>query len=128
MSRILVIDDEPNIRMVLDLVLSSHGHEVEPAENGLAGLQKLADGFEPDVVLVDLKMPLLSGKDMVLKMRDNPQYNYISVLILSGSLPGFGDFPPSNTYQGLIAKPFDLDELCELVEACCQKDKLLSVS
>lgn len=127
MSRVLVIDDEPSLRMVLDLALSGAGHEAVLAENGLKGLEKLDEGYKPDLVLVDLKMPKLSGKDFVMKLRSNPNYNDISVVILSGAMPGFEDFPPNDTYQGIISKPFDLNELLKLTESLCCTNDLLAV-
>lgn len=120
----MVIDDEPTLRMVLEMSLSDFGHQVLPAENGQAGLEKLKDGYKPDLILVDLKMPILSGKEFVLALRSNPQFNDISVLILSGSMPGFGDYPPKETYQGIVSKPFDLAELCEITSSLCKKSNL----
>jgi len=127
LSRVLVIDDEPSLRMVLDLALSGAGHEAVLAENGLKGLEKLDEGYKPDLVLVDLKMPKLSGKDFVMKLRSNPNYNDISVVILSGAMPGLEDFPPNDTYQGVISKPFDLNELLKLTESLCCTNDLLAV-
>lgn len=128
MGRVLVIDDEPNLRMVLELALSGAGHEALIAENGLKGLEKLNEGYKPDVILVDLNMPKLSGKDFVMELRKNPHYNDISILILSGSMPGTGEFPPKDTYQGIVSKPFDLNELLDLTESLCRSNEFLSVS
>ena len=128
MGQIMVIDDEPNIRMVLELALSSAGHEVLSVKNGLEGFEKLKEGFNPDLVLVDLKMPKLSGRDFVMKMRKNPQYNNTSLVILSGSMPGLGDFPPKGTYQGIVPKPFDLSKLLELTESLFSTNQSLSAN
>jgi|GEM_PF-4220660 len=53
-------------------------------------------------------------------MRGCPCYDKIPVLIISGSMPGYGDFPPRETYQDIIAKPFDLNNLLTLVESRTQ--------
>lgn len=65
MSVVMVIDDEPNLRFVLELALSDAGHNVILAKNGLDGLEKLYAGLKPDLILVDLKMSILSGKDLL---------------------------------------------------------------
>ncbi|MFZ5944472.1 MAG: response regulator [Bacillota bacterium] len=117
MGRILAIDDEPSIRMVLELALSSAGHEVVLAGDGLEGLEKLNEDFKPDLILVDLNMPRLSGKDFIQEMKKNPNYNNVCVAILSGSMLGVDDFPPENTYQRIFTKPFDLDELVDYIES-----------
>lgn len=117
MGLIFVIDDEPNLRLILDLALSGAGHKVVTAENGLEGLKKLEDGLNPDLVLVDLKMPQLTGKDFIVKMRSCSYYSNTPVVILSGSMPGFGDFPPQECYQAVLPKPFDLNEVIQLVES-----------
>ena len=56
MRRVLVVDDEENIRLVLRTLLKQHGYEVEVADGGEAALA-LVDSFGPDVILTDVRMP-----------------------------------------------------------------------
>lgn len=128
MPKILVADDEPNIRMVLKLALSSADYEVIAVEDGLAGIKTLTEGFQPDLILVDLNMPRLSGKEFISEVRSIDSYEDIPILILSGSIPGLGDFPPQGTYQGVITKPFDLEQLLNEVNYYCGQRQLSIVA
>jgi FixJ family two-component response regulator len=65
MARILIIDDEANIRMMIRLALQHAGHSVASAADGAEGLEKFADGSEWDLVLVDQRMPGLQGLDVL---------------------------------------------------------------
>ncbi|HLV79744.1 MAG TPA: response regulator [Chthonomonadaceae bacterium] len=69
MARILVVDDESNIRMMIRLALQQEGHTVEAAADGQEGLDKFADGKGWDLVLLDQRMPGLSGLSVLQQMR-----------------------------------------------------------
>ena len=62
--RVLVVDDEENIRLVLRTLLRKHGYEVEIADSGEAALKALFS-FDPDVILTDVRMPKISGLDLL---------------------------------------------------------------
>ena len=80
-SRILVIDDEGDIRDTLDMFLSMEGYEVSTAENGARGLEQAQDK-RFDVAITDLKMPGLSGPDTVAALkRAQPA---LSVIVVTG--------------------------------------------
>ena len=68
MRRVLVVDDEENIRLVLRTLLKKHGFEVEVAEGGEAALV-LLDSFDPDVILTDVRMPRMGGMDLLAALR-----------------------------------------------------------
>lgn len=68
MAKILVIDDEPNIRTLIDLLLSRQGFDVVLADNGWTGLQ-LYRQEHPDVIVLDLKMPGLDGVTVLKEIR-----------------------------------------------------------
>jgi CheY-like chemotaxis protein len=116
MKRILVIDDEPSLLMIFEEFLSEFGYAVITASGGAAGLGKLASEAPPDLVLVDLKMPGTSGKEVIQKMRQNPRFCETPVFIVTGSEKNDIDFPPDGTYQALIDKPFRLEEVLAKVE------------
>jgi CheY-like chemotaxis protein len=113
MARVLVIEDEPGIAMVLRIALSDEGHEVATASDGITGLKMLNRPPHPDVVFVDLNLPGLSGRTVVEIIRDTPVLKDIPVIILSGYVPDTPDFPPQRTYNALISKPFDLVDVIE---------------
>lgn len=114
MARVLVIDDEPNIRLILNMALTEEGHEVITAKTGKEGWEILHKMI-PHAVLIDLKMPGITGKDLILMMRKSEQFKNIPVFLLTGSLSGTEDFPPAECYQGLFEKPFDIFEVSATV-------------
>lgn len=68
MIRILVVDDEPDIRNVLNILLSSHGYAVDEAENGLRALEMVRE-TEYDLIIMDIMMPGMSGTDACAQIR-----------------------------------------------------------
>src|SRR5689334_9257581 len=69
MARILMVDDEHNIRMMIRLALQHDGHTVEAAADGSEGLEKFGDGSAWDLVLLDQRMPGLEGMAVLRQMR-----------------------------------------------------------
>jgi CheY-like chemotaxis protein len=116
MAIVYTIDDNPLISMVIKLALSDEGHNVVAFDNCLKAYAKLEKGIKPDIILVDLKMPGMSGKDLVEKMRSDQRYDYIPVTIITGSIPTAEILPPKDAYQALVIKPFDLQELIDTVK------------
>ena len=68
MAKVLVIDDEPNVRALLDMLLRSKGYEVMLADNGWTGLRPYRQEH-PDVILLDLQMPKLDGMAVLKQIR-----------------------------------------------------------
>ena len=86
MAKILVIDDEPNVRSLLDILLRGEGYDVLLADNGWQGLE-LYRREHPDVIVLDLKMPELDGITVLKHIRDVDLKQ--PVIILTGdSTPG----------------------------------------
>ena len=79
---ILLIDDEPNVHEILTNSIKMHGHRVISATNGPMGLE-MANRVEPNVIIVDLLMPGMSGFEVVRQLRDNPATRSIPVIIFS---------------------------------------------
>ncbi|MFA5852755.1 MAG: response regulator, partial [Spirochaetales bacterium] len=79
MMRVLIIDDEPRIRRLLVLSLGSKGIETLESATGFEGLQNIVS-FKPDVVLLDLNLPDMDGKELLAKLRS---WSSIPVIILS---------------------------------------------
>jgi DNA-binding response OmpR family regulator len=81
-GRILVVDDEPHIRRVLDAMLGKEGFEVVEAEEGAGGLRALAAGGI-DLVILDLLMPGAHGLEVLAKIRTDPDVGKTPVIILT---------------------------------------------
>ena len=86
MATVLVVDDEPLIAMALEAALEDAGYEVATAANGRQGLERLAGAPRPDVVLLDMMMPVMGGAAMRAAMTTDPELRAIPVVVLS-SLP-----------------------------------------
>jgi two-component system response regulator AtoC len=109
MKRVLVVDDEENIRLVLKTLLRRHGYEVEVAGGGQEALQKI-DTFGPDVVLTDVRMPKVGGMDLlnVLRAKNNPA----TVIVMSayGNSEQAIEAMKAGAYD-YLQKPFQPDEV-----------------
>jgi len=81
-KRVLIVDDEPNIVAALEFLLQKNGYEVKVAANGEAALAQL-DAFEPDLVLLDVMMPKVSGYEVCQRMRGEPRWRHIKIVMLS---------------------------------------------
>lgn len=115
MASILVVDDEPAICALLRVFLTSEGYWVRAAANGKEGLAVLERGPLPDVILLDLSMPVMTGRAMIEALRADRRLRGIPVVVLTASAPGSAVMPPSGTFAMLLHKPFDLDELLAVV-------------
>ena len=86
MTTVLVVDDEPLIAMALEAMLEDAGYRVVTAANGRQGLERLAEAPRPEIVLLDMMMPVMNGPAMLTAMAADPDLAGIPVIVLS-SLP-----------------------------------------
>ena len=110
-SKILVVDDEPAIRELIVAVLEDEGYEAIGAGSGARALELLPQE-RPDLVLMDIMMPEMDGREALRRMRERPELTAIPVVMMSAALA------PSRIGQQVAAflpKPFDLDHLLETV-------------
>lgn len=110
MSRVLVVDDHEIIRTLVAAVLGKVGHEVHSADNGREGLDVLP-GLRPDLVLLDLRMPVLDGNGF-LEGLDKIQRP--AVIALTGHTADLWD-GLRDRVDGYLDKPFDNKELTRIV-------------
>ena len=108
---ILVVEDEVDIRVFLKDYLSLMGYRVTLAANGREALDILAE-WRPDLVLLDILMPVMSGLGFLRIRQGDPVLRTIPVLVMTASL-NLRDVPP--TADGIVAKPFVLDQLLHQV-------------
>jgi PAS domain S-box-containing protein len=108
-ARVLVVDDGPENRELVALVLNECGLVVEQAENGLIGLQKaLAEKF--DVVLMDIQMPVMDGDTATKKMREQGLKLPIFALT-ANAMKGYENDLKAAGFTGHLTKPIDIDKL-----------------
>jgi DNA-binding response OmpR family regulator len=80
--RILIVDDEPSIVISLEFLMKREGYEVEVASDGEAALKSLAERA-PDLVLLDVMLPRMSGFDVCQRIRVNPAWRAVRILVLT---------------------------------------------
>ena len=120
---ILVVDDDEDFRGGLRLALEMKGYQVEERGNGEEALTLLAEK-PPLLVLLDLQMPVMNGREMLARMRATPDLKDVPVVIISGF--GFEWEAELMGAQGFIGKPFEPPEL-EKTIANLLRPKLVSV-
>jgi len=119
-KRVLIVDDEPNIVAALEFLLHKNGYAVKVAANGEEALAQL-DAFKPDLVLLDVMMPKVSGYEVCQRMRSQPQWRDIKIVILSAKGREVEVSKGMSLGADLyVTKPFSSTELVATI------DKLLS--
>ena len=120
MAKVLVIDDEPDILLMLRMSFEDEGHEVIMAADGRMGLERLAE-FSPDVVVLDMMMPVVDGWGVLEAM--SVEGDKTPVVVVSAKSD------PKDSKRALelgaveyVVKPFDLDRLLGLVTAVAAED------
>src|ERR1041384_1857599 len=120
---ILIVDDDADFRLGLRTALEMKGYQVDEAANGEEALAKLAEK-PPLLVLLDLQMPVMNGREMLQRMRSTQGLQELPVVIISGF--GFEWEAELMGAQGYIAKPFEREELHQTI-ANLLRPRLISV-
>jgi CheY-like chemotaxis protein len=113
-STILVVDDEPGIVDVMIAVLEDAGHDASGANNGREALSKL-EASQPDLLLLDLEMPVLDGAATLSAMKANPRLASVPVLMMSGITESMVK-RRCRGYDAFLRKPFSLDDLLDTLD------------
>ena len=120
MAHVLVIDDDVNLLQMVRLMLERVGHEVETARNGEKGIE-LAGQVQPELAIIDVMMPELSGYDVVRRMRENPRTARIPIVILTArSQPMDKHMALEAGANSFLSKPVSSQELTDRVAAVLQ--------
>ena len=106
---VLVVDDDPDSRALLELVLSHEGYAVRSAADGAAGLRS-ARRFRPDVILLDLAMPIMDGFTFRAEQLGDPTLAHIPVICVSGRHDAY-EAARRMKLAGCVGKPFSLEEI-----------------
>ena len=122
MRRVLVVDDEENIRLVLRTLLRKHGYEVEVADSGEAALA-LVDSFGPDVILTDVRMPKMGGLDLLATLKAKQQPATVIVMSAYGSNDLALEAMKAGAYD-YLSKPFKPDEVVLVLRKAEEREAL----
>jgi DNA-binding response OmpR family regulator len=112
---ILLVDDEPNILLALEFLMTQQGFTIEKASSGEEALGVM-DIFRPDLVILDVMMPGIDGFEVAMSIRNSSEYNNVRIIFLTAKgtgedkLKGYG-----SGGEVYITKPFDNDDLVNTV-------------
>jgi CheY-like chemotaxis protein len=118
-GRVLIADDEPHVRELLHDFLTSQGYEVTVVASGAAALVAVP-GCQPDVIMVDMLMPGLSGTDVLDALRQAGVT--VPVILISGH-----QITVREGFFGVLRKPFNLRTMAEVVAAAVAYGRTSSV-
>jgi two-component system response regulator AtoC len=122
MRRVLIVDDEENIRLVLKTLLKRHGYEVEVAESGEAALG-MVDAFGPDVILTDVRMPKMNGLDLLAMLKAKQNSATVIVMSAYGSVDLALEAMKAGAYD-YVGKPFKPDEIVLALRKAEERESL----
>ena len=111
-KKILIVDDEQDIRIYLDTLFKKEGYETAIAEDGVIAL-KVLEEFNPDLITLDLQMPNNTGTDFYRKIHRNEKYNSIPIIVISGMA---GRHLAVKKPVAVFEKPIDTEKLLEAVK------------
>lgn len=120
--KILIIDDEKNIREIFSLLLEEQGYAVQEAKNGTEGLKK-TQTFFPDVVLLDMNLPDLSGIEVLAKIKEYLPVCEVIIITAFGTIKTAVEATKLGAYD-YLEKPIDNDELLLLISRALEVNKL----
>jgi len=124
MTKIAIIEDDSAISQMYRIKFEAEGYEVETAENGKLGLE-LAESMQPDIILLDLMMPVMTGEEMLVKLRKTDWGKNIKVIILTNR--GEQEIPPVVKELGvealILKAAMTPRQVAELVKTKLTQDK-----
>ena len=126
-ATILVIEDVALERKLYSHALESRGYRVVSADSGLSGL-RLAQETPPDLMLLDIRMPGLSGFDVVAMIKAHARFRHVPVIALTGSIDDFDEWEIlARGFDGLLAKPVAMADLFELADRSLRPETEISL-
>lgn len=114
-KKILVVEDDSSIRELLVELLQSEGYDVASAVNGLEGLKFLQTQNNPDLILIDLMMPVMDGYSFRSEQLKNPDWAKIPVVVMSAEANA-KEKMRSYDISAFLSKPVELETILKTVE------------
>src|SRR5262245_50039903 len=117
-ARVLLVDDNPDERMIYSSILLHHGHQVDEAGDAISALE-LARNLVPDVILMDVHLPIMNGLLATEILRELPETSRIPVICLTGYDVRASDAMSSGCAR-LLGKPVEPKKLVDAIAAVLQ--------
>ncbi|MFH1542451.1 MAG: response regulator [bacterium] len=119
-KKILIVEDETDLSLLCKTQLEKAGYDVVPAYDGEQGL-KLAQTVAPDLILLDLKLPLLDGLNICETLKSDEKFKQIPIIITSARKSDYErELGLSLGADAYFVKPYDMAELLEKIKALVQ--------
>lgn len=118
-ARILLVEDDLDVRGTLAELLEEHGYEVVCAGNGEEALAELSSPAAPSAILLDLAMPVMDGWTFRRRQRSDPRLAAIPTVVISANVPSDAREVLGLGAAAVLAKPFDLERLVETLHRVC---------
>jgi DNA-binding response OmpR family regulator len=118
--RILVADDDRALQILLNVILSRAGFEVDFASNGRIALAK-AMGDSYDAIMLDLILPDVSGNEILQQLEQSRPDSLKKVIILTGASLGVVDQIDGHKVHAVLRKPFDIQDVIRLTAECAHE-------
>ncbi len=114
-KRVLVVDDEADIRQIIHSLLETDDYEVISAGNGQEALEILEGDVKPDIILLDLMMPSMSGYRLLNELHQRGLHRAFSIIVMTADRLMKQQIDRMGI-KGFISKPFDINELQRMIE------------
>jgi CheY-like chemotaxis protein len=117
LKKVLIVDDDPSTRFVLRLILEREGYVVVEAGNGQAALDLIAPDSLPDIVMTDLMMPVMTGVELIRRLRLDPRTAAIRIVVVSSNADAATSLQSRGQVNAIVSKPFSAGKLADGVRA-----------
>lgn len=115
MSKIMVVDDEPDNIELMNIILSKHGFEPILFTNPVKAFDVLKGGLWPDLLILDMRMPEMSGIDFCTELRKDSKFDNLKIAFFTASSDLDIELLHKHKVLGFIYKPFSINELVEQI-------------
>lgn len=119
-KRLLVVEDDSELRQLVLYTFEDEGYEVSTAANGVEALEKVATEH-PDVILLDINMPLMDGATLAAELKRLPYTKDVALVAISAAanLRSHADMP----VDSWIVKPFDMNQLLTVIDILAERQR-----